>query len=92
MNTTRKLISSAIALLVALPAAAQDVKTENVDIHVTDSHLIVTADLILDNLTLKSNRQVLITPVVRGSEASQSSAFSLQRIRATGNGKRKTQN
>ena len=64
-----------MALAIAFLAAASSfagareiINVSNVDIHVADSFLVVTADLVLDSLDLKSNRQLLITPVVKSGE------------------------
>lgn len=46
------------------------VSVRNVDAHFADSLLVVTADIVLDSLDLKSNRQLLITPVIEAAEDS----------------------
>ena len=70
MKPIKTLISLALAAIAAIPVSAKvdDITAKNVDIHVADSFLIVTADLVLDDLKLKSNHQVLITPVVESGE------------------------
>lgn len=89
MKPIKTLISLAIALLFATPAFAvvkELISAENVDIYISDKFLVVTADLVLDDLDLKSNRQVLITPVVESAE----SPASENGKQKTGNGQRKT--
>lgn len=71
MKPIKTLISLAIALLLAAPASAvvkELISARNVDIYLSDKFLVVTADFVLDSLDLKSNKQVLITPIVE-SEA-----------------------
>lgn len=53
--------------LAIVSASAQDVRTENVDINISNSYLNVSADIVLDSLKLGSNKQVFITPVVVSS-------------------------
>ena len=78
MKPIKILLAIAIALLsahqfqtLAAPPKAEDIKAENVDLHFADNSLIVAADLILDGLKLKSNHQVLITPVVESGDNSK---------------------
>ena len=64
-------IMAATALLLSFPAGGAlrqgTVETENVDIRIADDFLNVNADIILDSLRLKSNRQLLIIPLVKGA-------------------------
>lgn len=71
MKPIKTLATLLIAATAAVPAyprkaslEAKDIKAENVDIHFADSHLVVTADLVLDSLRLGSNQQVIITPII----------------------------
>ncbi len=71
MKPIKTLIILLLAVLTAVPAYSRkpilrprDIKAENVDIHFADNYLVVTADLVLDSLRLKSNQQVIITPVI----------------------------
>ncbi len=71
MKPIKTLIILLLAALTAVPAYSRkpilrprDIKAENVDIHFADNYLVVTADLVLDSLRLKSNQQVIITPVI----------------------------
>ncbi len=67
MKPIKTLMTIAAALLVAVtasPAVKEQISADNVDIYLTEKYLVVTADLVLDSLDLKSNRQVIITPAV----------------------------
>lgn len=83
MKPIKTLISFAVAAFAAIPVSAkvEDITADNVDVHVADNFLIVTADFVLDNLDLKSNHQVLITPVVESpaTENAQSPTSNVQR-------------
>lgn len=63
----KSLAGLALSAACIMTAMAQTVKTENVDIHVGADYLSVSADLVLDNLKLGSNKQIFITPVVKSS-------------------------
>lgn len=64
------LIAMAAAASVGFSAHSQDVATKNVDLQISETHLTVSADIVLDSLYLRSNRQIFITPIVRnGNEA-----------------------
>ena len=58
-----------ITLLAALmtAVAARTVDTRNVDIRISEDFINVSAELIFDSLRLGSNRQLLVTPVLRGA-------------------------
>ena len=79
MKPTNSLISFGAAVMCAcasIPASGgvkELISARNVDVHIADSLLVVTADLVLDSLDLKSNRQVLITPIVESGERSEES-------------------
>lgn len=68
MKTIKTLTAlTAILLLASAPALAKVkelISARNVDTFLTDSFLIVTADIVLDSLDVKSNHQVVITPIV----------------------------
>lgn len=69
-----KTIYTAIALLACMAtagrAAAEEratrVAAENVSVATADGSLNISADFVLDSLSLRSNSQIFITPVVRG--------------------------
>ena len=69
-----KTIYTAIALLACTAtagrAAAEEratrVAAENVSVATADGSLNISADFVLDSLSLRSNSQIFITPVVRG--------------------------
>ncbi len=65
----------AAALLLLLPGMAEAqstaVTTENVSVGFSGNSLNVNADIVLDSLKLGSNRQVFITPVVKGVEGEE---------------------
>ncbi len=68
MKTIIKSIAAlALGAACILTAAAQTVKTENVDIHVGADFLSISADIVLDDLKLGSNKQMFITPVVKST-------------------------
>ena len=77
MKPVKTLVSLTIAALAAgtaTSAVRELIEAKNVDVHVTaDSLLVVTADFVLDSLDLKSNRQVLITPVLLGPDSPEPS-------------------
>ncbi len=65
MNSLRKAIYGALAVAALTPVGvAQNVSITNEDVRVIGDYLNVTADLVLDSLKLKSNHQMLITPMV----------------------------
>lgn len=71
MNPMIKAIACAAALSLALPGGARSLTTENVDIRVAGNFLNISADIVLDSLRLGSNRQLFITPVVKGDTAAE---------------------
>lgn len=77
MKTIKTLIPFTLALLLAGPLSSATVREQiavkDVDMHLTDSLFVVTADIVLDSLDLRPNRQVLITPVLEsGAQNSMS--------------------
>ncbi len=58
----------ALILVSALSVRAQSVTAENVNIQLAGDYLTVSADIVLDNLKLKSNQQIFITPLVSTSD------------------------
>ncbi len=67
MNSLIKVFYSALtAAAFASGASAQNVGTANEDVRIAGDYLNVSAQLILDSLKLRSNHQILITPVIEG--------------------------
>lgn len=68
MKPIKTIITLGIAILFSFAPAFALVKelisAKKVDIHFADSLLMVSADIVLDSLDLKSNHQVIITPIV----------------------------
>lgn len=66
MNPTKKTIAAiAASALFGISAFAQSVETKNVEINVSEKYLDISADIVLDRLKLRSNQQILITPIIR---------------------------
>lgn len=67
-----KTILRALAIAICLPATAlaqtSGISTDNVSLTASDGYLNVSADILLDGLHLKSDRQVFVTPVVKGGD------------------------
>lgn len=67
-----KTIYKVFATLILLPASSlayadvSDIVPENVVVVPSDGYLNVSADFLLDRLNLASNRQIFVTPVVKG--------------------------
>ena len=68
MKPTKTLTALTAALLLGSAPSLAEVKehisARNVETFLTDRFLIVTADLVLDSLEVRTNRQVVITPLV----------------------------
>jgi tetratricopeptide (TPR) repeat protein len=66
-------IAFSLALMSAMPVMAirNVVSTDNVEISTSEGFLNVSADLRLDSMKLGANKQVFITPVVRGSNGEE---------------------
>lgn len=58
-------------------AQGSGISTEDVTLSVAGQHLNVSAEIILDSLKLGSNRQVFVTPVVRGAADEEATLPSL---------------
>ncbi|MDE6142889.1 MAG: DUF3868 domain-containing protein, partial [Muribaculaceae bacterium] len=58
-------------------AQGSGISTEDVTLSVAGQHLNVSAEIILDSLKLGSNRQVFVTPVVRGAAEEEATLPSL---------------
>lgn len=67
-----KTILRALTIAICLPATAlaqtSGISTDNVSLTASDGYLNVSADILLDGLHLKSDRQVFVTPVVKGGD------------------------
>ncbi len=77
MKPIKTLITLTITTLLASPALAtvkEYISANNIETFFTDKFLIVTADIVLDSLDLKTNRQVVITPIVESKDSSQDSS------------------
>ena len=80
-----------MAILSAMPLSARqftltgsEIETTNVDTHVVDNYMVVTADIVLDNLNLKTNHQVMITPIICSSDSSDSKEKILPSVLVSG--------
>lgn len=66
MNVLRKIIVLAVVAAGTSGVSAQNVSTANEDVRIAGDYLNISADLVLDSLRLRSNHQMLITPVIEG--------------------------
>lgn len=64
INSIRKAMLLAGVSMIASGVSATDVRTDNVDVRFAGGFLTVNADLVLDDVKLKSNHQVFVTPVI----------------------------
>lgn len=71
--TFKTLAAIALAALSIFPASAR-ITTRDLTINLADDFLLINADIILDDLRLKSNHQAFITPVVSVPADSAASA------------------
>ncbi|MBD5280125.1 MAG: DUF3868 domain-containing protein [Bacteroides sp.] len=73
MTTFHKAIIALLTLSsVSVTAKNVGVTTDNLDVRMAGDFLTVNADLVLDSLTLGSNNQVFITPVIKGTGSQES--------------------
>lgn len=70
MRTISLAIISALSLA-AVASTGKSLKVENLSLMPRDGYLNVNADLVLDSLKLDGNRQLFVTPIVKGASGQE---------------------
>lgn len=76
-------LAIAAAALVATATVGDNIRTENILVSRAGDRIHVDADIVLDSLTLKSNQQIFMTPVLTGE---QEQSVALPTVLITGRG------